>query len=198
MDTNRFSALSGDVTEIPGSSIGDPTAADRGRVPKYHTQRFRKRCQYQYGRLHPPHLPTPISDPGRPKPPVTSSQTGPLIPLCLLPTNLQPFDKRNICIGGEIFDDFERDRPNHKMNWITWAIRAGNATLLEMFQHKIATMHQDLTNKNTDFLSRINFLEQTNANQSGQLLNSQKKMDTADKAAIQMVADLYKKATSNQ
>jgi hypothetical protein len=84
------------------------------------------------------------------------------------------------------------------MNWITWAIGAGNAALLEMFQHKIATMHQDLTNQNTNLLSRINFLEQANANQSRQLLNLQKKMETADEAATQMVADLYKKATSNQ
>jgi hypothetical protein len=84
------------------------------------------------------------------------------------------------------------------MNWITWVIGAGNAALLEMFQHKIATMHQDLTNQNTNLLSRINFLEQANANQSRQLLNLQKKMETADEAATQMVADLYKKATSNQ
>jgi hypothetical protein len=45
------------------------------------------------------------------------------------------------------------------MNWITRAIGAGNAALLEMFQHKIVTMHQDLTNQNTNLLSRINFLE---------------------------------------
>jgi hypothetical protein len=142
---------------------------------------------------------TPISDPGRPKlPPVTSSQTGPQIPSCLLPTNTQPFDKGNIYTRGEIFDDFERDRFNHKMNWITWAIGAGNAALLEMFQHKIVTMHQDLTNQNTNLLSRINFLEQANANQSRQLLNMEKKMETADEAATQMVAGLYKKAASNQ
>jgi hypothetical protein len=59
-------------------------------------------------------------------------------------------------------------------------------------------MHQDLTNQNPNLLSRINFLEQANANQSRQLLNIQKKMEIADEAAIQMVADLYKKATSNQ
>jgi ACT domain-containing protein len=81
------------------------------------------------------------------------------------------------------------------MNWITWAIGAGNATLLEIFQHKIVTMHQYLTNQNTNLL---NFLEQANANQSCQLLNLQKKMDITDKATIQMAADLYKKATSNQ
>jgi hypothetical protein len=73
------------------------------------------------------------------------------------------------------------------MNWIIWAIGAGNAALLEMFQHKIVTMHQDLTNQNTNLLSRINFLEQANANQSCQLLNMQKKMETADEAATQMV-----------
>jgi hypothetical protein len=84
------------------------------------------------------------------------------------------------------------------MNWITWAIGAGNAALLEMFQHKIATMHQDLTNQNRNLLSRINFLEQANANQSRQPLNLQKKMETADEAATQMVADLYKKVASNQ
>jgi uncharacterized protein (UPF0128 family) len=67
-----------------------------------------------------------------------------------------------------------------------------------MFQHKIVTMHQDLANQNTNLLSRINFLEQANANQSRQLLNLQKKMETVDEAATQMVADLYKKATSNQ
>jgi hypothetical protein len=66
---------------------------------------------------------------------VTSSQTGPQIPPCLLPTNTQTFDKGNIYTLGEIFDDFERDRSNHQMNWITWAIGAGNAALLEMFQH---------------------------------------------------------------
>ena len=91
-------------------------------------------------------------------------------------------------------DDFERDRSNRQMSWITWAIGAGNATLLEMFQHKIATMHQDLINQNTNLLSRINFLEQANANQSRQLLNIQKKMETVDEAATQMVADLYKKS----
>jgi hypothetical protein len=84
------------------------------------------------------------------------------------------------------------------MNWITWAIGTGNAALLEMFQHKIVTMHQDLTNQNTNLLSRINFLEQANANRSRQLLNIQKKMETADEAAIQMVADLYKKAINQQ
>jgi hypothetical protein len=104
---------------------------------------------------------TPISDHSRPKPPppVTSSQTGPQIPPCLLPTNTQTFDKGNIYTLGEIFDGFERDRSNHQMSWTTWAIGAGNAALLEIFQHTIVTMHQDFTNQNTNLLSRINFLE---------------------------------------
>jgi hypothetical protein len=59
-------------------------------------------------------------------------------------------------------------------------------------------VHQELTKQNTNLLSRINFLEQANPNQSHQLLNIQKKMETADEAATQMVADLYKKSTSNQ
>jgi hypothetical protein len=66
------------------------------------------------------------------------------------------------------------------MGYQSWQCR-----LLEMFQHKIVTMHQDITNQNTNLLSRINFLEQANANQSRQLLNLQKKMETADEVATQ-------------
>jgi hypothetical protein len=76
-------------------------------------------------------LPPGALDPGRPKPPVASSQTNPHIPPCLIPNPLIQGT------GGEILGDFERDRSNYQMNWITWAIGAGNAPLLEMFQHKI-------------------------------------------------------------
>jgi hypothetical protein len=177
MDTNRFSALSGDVTEIPGTSQVSETQPQLTVVGFQHTtpEDFANDINMGDSTAGSTRPTTPTNAHKRPRPaetpPVTSSQTGPQIPPCLLPTNTQPFDKGNIYTGGEIFDDFERDRSNRQMSWITWAIGAGNAALLEMFQHKIATMHQDLTNQNTNLLGRINFLEQANANQSRQLLN---------------------------
>jgi hypothetical protein len=145
MDTNRFSALSDDFTEIPRARQVSETQPQLTVVGFQHTtpEDFANHINMgdsTAGSTRPTHLPMPISDPGQPKPPVTSSQTSPQIPPCLLQTNTQPFVKGNIYTGGETFDDFERDRSNHQMNWITLAIGAGNAALLEIFQHKIVKM----------------------------------------------------------
>jgi hypothetical protein len=64
------------------------------------------------------------------------------------------------------------------------------------FVRNVSTQNSDNasrphTDQNTNLLSRINFLEQANANQSRQLLNIQKKMETTDEGATQMVADFY-------
>jgi hypothetical protein len=138
MDTNRFSALSGDVTEIPGTpqvpeTRPQPTAAGPQNTTPEDSANDTNMGDPTAGGTRPT---TPTNDPGRPEPPVASSQTGLQIPPCLLPANTQPFDKGDIYTGGEILDDFERDRSNHQMNWITWAIGAGNAALLECFNIK--------------------------------------------------------------
>jgi hypothetical protein len=59
MDTNRFSARSGDVTEIPGTSqVSETQPQPTVVVPKHYTRRFRKRYQHWVtlppGALDPP------------------------------------------------------------------------------------------------------------------------------------------------
>jgi hypothetical protein len=125
MDTNRFSALSGDVTEILGTSQVSEAQPQPTVVGFQNTtpEDFANDINMGDSTAGSTRLITLTNAHKRPRqaetPPFTSSQTGPQIPPCLFPTNTQPFDKGNIYTGGEIFDDFERDRSNHQMSWIT-------------------------------------------------------------------------------
>jgi hypothetical protein len=111
MDTTRFSALSGEVTEISGASQvpetqPQPTVIGFQNTTPDDFANDINMADSTAGSTRPT-TPTNVHKQPRPAeiPSVTSSQTGPQIPLCLLPTNTQPFHTGNICTGGEIFDN---------------------------------------------------------------------------------------------
>jgi hypothetical protein len=118
-------------------------------------------------------------------------------PPYLVPHAVQSFGKANNYACGEVFEDSGPGSTNHQMNWITWAIGAGNAAMMGMTQGKLNGIHQDLTNQNTTLHTRINYLEQANANQSRQIQNLQKRLEECDSNAIEGLSKMFSKLQGN-